>query len=259
MHQSQKYISEELLPGTPSRSQIENYFLGLAEASKLVNFLGGDSIGYTYSATISIGDATLNIQKGLYTWATVKLYYSTFYAFRALLALNKICIFYVGRKPYALEVKAGKAPRKKDGPTHKVVLEEFRSWNSGHFLLSQQIGLSDPLEWLMEKREDANYKQAKFCEPEVPNHFKRIIDSGLRQSIQEYLSDTSGIYTFDPDHSMIAYPLKVLDFLYKEVYASGDFSLRKEDIIYLCNLFKDKKGPISCINTLIKRDVSEAS
>jgi hypothetical protein len=218
----------------------------------LLNHLKGDAVSYTYSATVSIGDAISGVRKELFTWTTVKLYYSTFYAFRALLALNGVCIFYIGRKPYCIEVKPGQTAKKRAGQTHKVVLDEFKNRNIEPSLLSQQIDLEDPLVWLISKREDANYKDAKFCEPNVPNHFKKIVDFGLRQAVKEYLLDTSSLYLFDPDHAILAYPLKTLQILYEQIVSPGNFNFRDEEVSYLCQLFSDQQGPIPEMNSVLR-------
>jgi len=250
-HQAQAYIST-LLPGTPNASTVESYALNLSESNRLLSYLKGDAISYTYSATVSIGDAVLGTRKELFTWATVKLYYSTFYAFRALLAVNGVCIFYIGTKPYCIEAKPGQSARRRDGQTHKVILKEVENRNIEPSLLSQQIDLEEPLEWLMTKRECANYRDAKFCEPNIPNHFKKIVDFGVRRAVEEYLLDTSSLYLFDPDHAILAYPLKVLQVLCKYMVSTENFTFRDEEVSYLCRLFSDQKGPIPEMVSVLK-------
>lgn len=242
-HQAQAYI-QTLLPTTPSKIVIESLTLNQSEARVLLKYLKSDAVSYIYSATISVGDAIIGVNKQLFTWATVKLYYATFYALRALLALDNICIFYIGTKPYLIEVKAGKCPQKRDGQTHKVVLDEFSNRNTEPSLLSQEIDLEKPLDWLMIKREEANYKIAKFYEPNIPEHFKKIAAFGVRQSIKEYLLDKSDLYLFDQEHAILAYPLRSIQLVYKKIRATGNFELQDDEINYLCQLFNDKNGPI---------------
>jgi hypothetical protein len=250
-HQAQAYIST-LIPGTTPVSATKSRVLTLREANSLLNYLRSDALSYIYSAIVSIGDATVSLRKELFTWATVKLYYATFYAFRASLALDSICIFYIGQKPYALEVNPGKAPARREGQTHKIVLEEFRKRQPEHFLLSQQIALKDPLDWLVDKREEANYRNARFCEPNVPKHFEKIINYGLRQSIKVYLRDSSDLYVFDPDHAILAYPLRSLQLVYKKMLTVPNFHLKDDEVKYLCQLFHDQNGPIPEMYHLLK-------
>jgi hypothetical protein len=74
-----------------------------AQASMLERSLIQDSMAYTYSGIISLANAISGLEHGAYSWSTVKAYYSSFYFLRAILALNKICIFYIGTKPYNIK------------------------------------------------------------------------------------------------------------------------------------------------------------
>lgn len=252
MHQAQNYIDSNLLIGLSQPNLIVNHSISSSQASALLNRLHSDAVDYLYSSIISIGDAVSGIANGLYTWSTVKLYYATFYAFRSLLALEKVCIFYIGRKAYALDAIPGGIANKRDGQTHKVVLNEFRSRAIAPFLLSQTIDLSDPLTWLTERREEANYKNPKFCEPTVPQHFEKVVDTGIRISLKEYLSDTSGLYLFDPDHAMLAYPVSGLRVILQKVASVQAFMFTSNEVSYLCGLFNDRLGPIPEINEIFK-------
>jgi hypothetical protein len=257
-HHAQVYINTTLFPGNPASSHIENRSINQTEANALLRHLKNDAVSYIYSSIVSVGNAILSIRKELLTWATVKLYYATFYGVRSLLAINGVCIFYIKTSPtkttpFILTVQAGQIAKKGNGQTHKLVLSEFRKRNNIEpRLLSQYIGLQDPLEWLIERREEANYKTAKFLEPQVPRHFDKIIDHGLRRVIKEYLCDTSDLYMFDPDHAILAYPLRGIQIACKKLWMSGDFSLKSDEISYLCQLFNDQSGPIPEMHALLK-------
>ena len=119
----------------------------------------------------------------------------------------------------------------------------FRHHNLDPFLLSQPIGVEDPLDWLMNLREDANYKVARFVEPDIPEHFLKLSKIGIRRACQAYLTDK--IYLFDPDHAILAYPLALLE---RTCSAFQEYSLlmqKKEDITFLQGLFSDNKGPMA--------------
>jgi uncharacterized protein (UPF0332 family) len=249
VHQSQIYIDNTIL----SNTLLSNVYLNSSQVDSLLNCLNNDAKSYIYSATVSVGDAILGLRYNRFTWATVKLYYSTFYSLRAFLALDNICIFYHNRKPYYLEVESGKSPQKASGTTHKVVLEEFKRLNTNHLLLSQEIDLANPLNWLMEKREESNYKNAKFTEPEIPVHFTKIMQSQIRGAIEAYLTDSDDFYTFDKDHAILAYPLKCIQLVYKKIQLQEQPSFSIDDMNYLCNLFTDTKGnKIPAICKIIK-------
>lgn len=249
MHQAQSYIVATVIPpgADVHRVVLQSQFVSGIE-QRLIN----DSIGYCYSGAVSIGDAAKGIGAGLYSWATVKLYYAAFYLTRALLAMKGISIFHVGRTPYRLKVTAGEVPRRLNGNTHQVVLNEFASARIYPHLMLQQIGGLSPLAWLREKREEANYGNAKFAEPAVPEHFERIVEIGVRRAIDGYLSDRTYLYTFDADHAMLAYPLE----LWRQVLADIDrlppqFDLARDDRNYLARLFADTRGRFAIVDRLV--------
>jgi hypothetical protein len=252
MHKAQDFISACLLPVNASVLATTTHALNMSEATSLSHCLMNDAVSYLYSSTISVGDAVRGINCLLLTWATVKLYYATFYALRSLLALDGIGIFYVGSRPFAVEARAGSLPVKRNGPTHKVVIDEFRARNTDPYLLSQPIGFDDPLNWLMLKREEANYKNAKFSEPTIPDHFRVIVQSGIRLSIKEYLQDIAGTYLFDPDHAILAYPLSTLKRVYDRCRLQGIETNTGEEIGYITKLFSDSKGPVPEVHNLLK-------
>lgn len=253
MHQAPTYIIRTLFPDT-SIANVKVYAISQAEAIQIRNHLYNDFLSYIYSATVTIGDAIQGIRHNLFTWATVKLYYATFYACRALLALDDICIFYLGSKPFRIEAIVGKTPQSKKGQTHQVVLDEFKSQGVVPLLNSQNIGSDDPLKWLLSKREEANYRVAKFQEPNVPEHFQKIVDLGIRQTLTAYLQDSSHTYLFDAEHAMVAYPLITLRYAYDKMKAFSNLRLTDTEISYLCSLFKDKHGPIPEAHNMIRSE-----
>lgn len=257
MYKAQSYINTTLVPALSRPNLIASYAISSTEASALLSRLYSDAVDCLYSSIITIGDAVSGMTRGLYTWSTIKLYYATFYIFRSLLALNKVCIFYVGTKPYSIDAIPGGVATKRNGQTHKIVLNEFKSRSVVPLLLSQTIDLSDPLDWLMEKRETANYKNPRFCEPVIPHHFEKIIEFGVRKSLKEYLSDNSSLYLFDPDHAMLAYPVSGLRIVCQQVASIDEFVLKSDEISYLCKLFNDRLGPIPEVNKIITSCLSQ--
>lgn len=252
MHRAPIYINS-LFVGTPNDATVRARIINGTEAREICNQLHYDALSYIYSATITMADAIRGIKQNFFTWATVKLYYTAFYSCRALLALDGICVFYVGTKPFSLEGRAGNNPQKQTGQTHKVVLDEFKRQSVVPLLISQHIGYDEPLIWLMAKREEANYKMAKFQEPNVPKHFQKIVDSGIRQALTAYLQDSSDIYLFDEDHAMVAYPLRTLQCAYDKLKTFSHLKLTNAEVRHLCELFKDNQGhPIPEVHKMIR-------
>jgi hypothetical protein len=206
-----------------------------------------------YSGTVSIGDAVQAIERSMYTWATVKLYYATFYLARALLALNGTGLIYDGTKPYSWDGLPGAIPTKRDGPTHKVVLNTFSAILPKNPLLSQPINSIGALQWLMQRREEANYANARFSEPNAPKHFTLIAQEGVRRVISAYVRDDTFLYAFDPQHAILALPIEALKQVIKRSLAGGSSTtMNPDDRKYLAGLYFDKAGPLADIAALLK-------
>ena len=174
----------------------------------------GDATSLFYSAMVSFLDAMHGLRAGFFSWATVKLYYVGFYAARAILGFNSVGICYSlkadGRGvEFSLKAAAGANPRQERGPTHKTVWRLYQQELPSSRLLS--IINTDPAHiWMMGLREQANYKNPKFTEPFVPPHFSFIDRSSLERTLPLYFGDSIDLYTFDPDHACVAFPIACL-------------------------------------------------
>ncbi|WP_108254057.1 hypothetical protein [Vibrio cholerae] len=221
-HLANEYIRNHVITGhSPQISTIPSQIFSQTHISSIRTELQNDSTHYLYSALISFIDALNGLNSGYYSWPTVKLYYSVFYSLRAYLGLNEYCIFYVGNKPFSINLKTENTAKKEGGNTHKVVLDVFRRVYADNVLLTQDIAQKHPFEWLVELREVANYKNPKFCEPNTPAHFSKIKSLCLLTVLQSYCADNLHLHTFDEDHAAVAYPLKILKMVLGEFLAKG--------------------------------------
>src|SRR5271165_3456474 len=176
-HNASQYVATNILPqivaARPSVWPISHI-----DAAVLTEILGKDAFEYFYSASISTASALSSIALGYFTWATVKLYYSDYYLLRGILALSRLCVFYEGSKPRTLvagALEVAKAPgggSRRNATTHGVVIEAAKTHLSHIAAFSQDIGSVHPLDWIREKREEANYGHSRFSEPEAPVHMK---------------------------------------------------------------------------------------
>ena len=199
MHLAQSQISS-----MGSGGGFLNRPLTAGDASKIEQILRVDATNYLYSACVSIGEALQGIDRSLFTWATVKLYYSSFYLLRSLLALSGRVLLYDGAKPRTLLCQAGETPIPLGGTvrgTHQAVITYFTRSLPNSPLLSQQILNETPFKWLMLQREEANYAIGRFRDPQCPTNFSTIVRSGARRSTAAYISDRTYLYAFDPDHA----------------------------------------------------------
>jgi hypothetical protein len=249
VHCAQK-IATEILVGSAANA-VGKRNLTLVEARRLSESLRTDAVHAMYSGAHSIAEAIQGLDKHLYSWATIKLYYSLFYFLRASLGLRGIALVYWNQKPYTWKAAQGNVPAKQAGNSHTAVMNAFKQHQSTSILLSQQIGSENSLEWLKSQRESVNYKVLKFCEPNAPFHFKFVSRHGVRKLVGLYFADTDYHYTFDPDHAMLAFPLLAFKLLINEIKTSGIVGLDDEDARHLASLFLDSRGPLSDFRNLL--------
>jgi hypothetical protein len=232
MLHAQRYVQ------TRSWSPFVGHVLSSSEANSLVGHLRKDASTLATCAAISIADAIRGIESGFFSWATVKLYYSIFYCYRSILASNRFCVIYEDRKPRTLQARAGSACATTKGTTHQVVIASFSKEFSAHWLLGQDIDLKKPPLWLMDLREEANYKRGSFWEPDCPPHFQALKSLGVRRAVDGYLKDK--MLAFDPDHAALAYPLQAI------IEARSKLQRMDErDADFLQLRAKDARGPLS--------------
>lgn len=247
MHQLQGFANKRTQGGAWKRPLVGSVVTS-TDAAAASSSLESDARGYVYSSCVSLVDGVRGVGSALYSWATVKLYYAVFYGVRSLLAAAGHGVFYEGSRPRTLQAVAGERIAKADGPTHKVVLDLFEKQLKTNVLLSQTVGLEKPLSWLIERREFANYGQATFGEPTIPSHFARLVETGLRRSLEAYVGPDSLMYAFDPDHAMLAYPIAVLLEIAKQARSKPCLRLGPECASFLLATSKDGSGPLTSLH-----------
>lgn len=257
MHNAQAYVEHlAALSGSSLSAGHSSLVLNLTQASSLSKALRQDAEDYLFSAWITFSDCIHGLQEGFFSWASVKAYYATFYAARAFLAASGHGIVYGGTKPKSISCQAGATIIKLNGTTHDAVFRLFAGQHSSHVLLSQTIDMVRPFEWLKARREDANYRNSRFCEPSAPRHFMKICQTGIRTSLDAYASDSSYLYTFDADHAILAFPLAFIHEAQSLLTASGRLALQESDKRFLLSTLQDRKGPYPRIRDRCDSDFS---
>lgn len=206
--------AESLFASPAGGAVVSRGGLSQYESANLSSHLRSDAQKLLHCSVISISDAIRGIENKYSTWPIVKLYYATFYAVRALLALNHVCIFYIGRSGGYIEGRTGgvlgRVPDRVRASTHKMSFFLFEKYFKGSVILSQDIDNMSPFEWIMKRREEANYTLGRFVEPGRSSYLELVSKSGCRKMIASYLADD--VYAFDPDHAILSYPLFVLNY-----------------------------------------------
>ncbi len=220
-HFSRSYLDSLGLPWTPEALTGAN-FTGVALA-QLQYHAGVEAAGWCRAGAQSLLEAVLNFKKGRPSWGAVKAYYACFYAARARLLRSGFVHFYVDRTPAKLDLLNTKKFSKAKGNSHSILWREFSNKFSNSILLTEIDGVAAP-HWIQSVREYATYRQGDFTDPDF--HLgNNPINPNLANNFQAYVDDKSNLYTFDPDHAVLALPV---EFLRSELAGlSGTFGVRR--------------------------------
>jgi hypothetical protein len=253
-HNASEYVVANVLPKIGVASPTL-YTINYIDAAFIEQILHEDAKDHLYSGIISFANACASIRVGYYSWSTVKLYYAIFYMIRGLLANAGTCICYMSNKPMILRAAAGERLRrppaiKRAGTTHGIVLETAKRELSNDLIFSQPIAGMHPVEWMRERREEANYWHSRLIEPRVPDQMKMVHQNGLRRLVTAYLSDMLS-FAFDPDHAIIAYPMLVWKRLREQISAQSGTVLNEDEQSYLRSLFVDNAGLLTAMWALL--------
>lgn len=198
------------------------------EALELSEILKNDASKYYRSGIVTYIEAISGISRKTWSWSAVKLYYSVFYLVRSLLALEGVAYVSVGKKlgwirtvPGAVFTKFPdkractgdpQATKKNLSGSHGSVLYLLEKNFPNSRLLSQEIDGLYPTEWLMRAREYHNYQVCGFADPKPTTFFEKhsLERQGLARLVAAYLADEENLYTFSPEHAIVAYPTFVL-------------------------------------------------
>ncbi len=202
-----------------------------ATVTRMASYLNGEIQEYYYKALLSYAESISAICNNHFSWATVKLYYSTFYALRAFLACNDYVFLRAGEKRnylYYTKLKSGETLTKMDSSDHKSTIALQKTKFPNEWLLSQTIseGSEDitSYEWLAKRREDVNYKDVKFRDPipsEMWEYLKADIDTHSISNVINQLIEDLGTLCFQQEYAVLAIPTKRLYLTAKELHNRG--------------------------------------
>lgn len=186
------------------------------QAAKLQLDLIEDSKDLYFKGTLSLFDAISSLHEKLFSWATIKLYYSVFYFLRCSLAVNGIALIR-NKSLYSFKANVGSSPVKKTNSgyrnDHVGVINFYNEiFGNSDKLSSNNIEGVNPYFWLMNKRNQTHYNDREFRDPFAPE-FLTIIEEKIQKEefstqIDKYIDDPDYIYCFQEDHACVALPLK---------------------------------------------------
>lgn len=230
-----------------------NFALTKSNAYTYKNALHEDACDLFYKGLISLSESINGFTKRQYSWAIVKGYYSVFYMLRADLALKEIGLIR-HKSIYYLEAKEGSKPitkgakgpnRVKYGPDHKATINYYVDFFTGtDTLLTQNIEGLNPYEWLMEKREQVNYRERIFNEPNSPEFLAFIDSEVMAGNIKELIADIFAdpfIKAFQKEYAPLAVPIKRAILTRQSFDNSGiAFNISEDKLNYVKDLISHK-------------------
>lgn len=222
------------------------YRVSTHDYRRAINALIDDTDAFFLNGIISIGAAINSLNRSNFSWAFIQSYYSLFFFARAFNGLNQYAIIYINRRPYGIKIQPSEGFSKHRGNSHQVVLNQFKKIFAHDVLLQNQIEGSSPVDWFQNSRNHINYTLNPFTDPVPPISLYQYQDD-LRHWILTYINDSGHLYTFDPKHCYIAYPIQLFLRIF-DYYARDERINRfinEERLRFLKMNFSDDKGPIA--------------
>ena len=198
-----------------NEADFKSFILTVPQAFLLSSDLIEDSKNFYFKGVLGLFEAIKSIEAGLFSWGTIKLYYSIYYFLRSTLALNGVAI--VRQKSlYYLKVASGEGPVKKSAKRynsdHSGTINHFIDlFSASDELLSQVIDDTNAYDWLMQRREQVNYRERTFNEPNYSMFWEyiavQIQNGNLERLVNDYVQDNY-VLCFQEENAPLAIPLK---------------------------------------------------
>lgn len=195
-------------------ADFKNLQLDRSQSFILATELREDAKDLYFKGLLSLFEALKSINSNLYSWATVKIYYSLYYFLRCTMAVKGVALIR-HKSLFYLKAIEGELPitklNKKYNTDHSGTINYFIDLFGTDILLSQSIEEMNVYEWIMNKREQINYRERQFNEPGHSEFWELIaveISKGnLEDLLKKYILD-SFILCFQEEHAVLATPIK---------------------------------------------------
>ncbi len=208
-------------------SDFKNYTLSRGQANQLSYDLLEDATDLFFKGLLSLSEALNSTSRSYYSWATIKLYYSVYYFIKASLASKGIAMIR-NKSLFYLFAREGAKPVKKSpkgyNSDHSGTIFHFQDLFPNDILLTNMIEDESVYIWLMHRREQVQYRERSFQEPNNPYFWYHIIEKikqrNLDDLITEYINDKY-ILCFQEEHSCMAAPIKRIILTYNDLKNAG--------------------------------------
>lgn len=221
------------------KNQYEQTVLTKQQAEVLGQLLEDEIESYYYKALLSYMESIPALERNLFSWATVRLYYSVFYAIKAYLACKHIAILRAERRLFYVKAKENEAFKKcEDTTDHKgTILTLCKLFKNSDVLLSNNINGINVYQWMMQKREEVNYRDMNFHDPAPPAFWATICNDiklqGIKSVVEKLVND-EWLYCFQDEYAVLGIPTKRIMLTVDEIHRLGrtsSITLEKQELI----------------------------
>lgn len=208
------------------KTQYEQTILSKQQADALKRLLEDEIAPYYYKALLSYMESISALSNKLFSWATVRLYYSVFYSIKAYLACNSIAILRAERKLFYVKAKENEQIKRcEDTTDHKgTILTLCKLYKNSDMLLSNNIDSIDAYQWMMKKREEVNYRDMDFHDPNAPDFWSEINNEieqyGIKEIVDKMVND-NWLYCFQDEYAILGVPTKRIILTVDEIHRQG--------------------------------------
>ena len=172
-----------------------------------------DMATFYYKAVMSLAEGIACVARKNYTWATIKLYYSTYFSLRASLLSRYYVLVRANRNLYYFEIKPGAVflSPQKDNTDHGGTIEVYENiFGSSDFMCIDEIEGVSLLAWLKNCREIVNYKDEEFHDPEVSELWeyidRKMESTSVSMLVDEFINKKKECCT-SSDTAIVAIPI----------------------------------------------------
>lgn len=221
------------------KTQYLQTILTKQQADDIKNLLTDEIAPYYYKALLSYMESVTALDNKLFSWATVRLYYSVFYSIKAYLACEDIAILRAERKLFYVKAKENETIKRCDDTTdHKgTILTLEKIYKNSDMLLSNNINNMSVYQWMMKKREEVNYRDLDFHDPSAPDFWSEVNNEieqyGIKAVVDKMVND-SWLYCFQDEYAILGIPTKRIILTVDEICRKGiqlDISEEKKQLI----------------------------
>ena len=223
------------------------------QADDIKRLLEEEIASYYYKALLSYMESIPALNNKLFSWATVRLYYSVFYSIKAYLACNNVAILRAERKLFYVKAKENEFIKRCDDTTdHKgTILTLCKLFKNSDMLLSNNIDGIDVYQWMMKRREDVNYKDIDFHDPNAPDFWSNLNNEieqhGIRAVVDKMVND-NWLYCFQSEYAVLGVPTKRLALTVDEIHKLGK----------IVNIPSEKKELIDSMSSILSENSIQA-